>query len=101
MDFELITHVTAIDAGTARFIARRLMEVWQYYLPILGVAAEDFDITTTVQPIVLEPDHEDGPLNLILGGAIALSASDTDQPRDERPVGQGVDFDGVLGERYA
>lgn len=74
---EVIATISTVDPGTARFISRRLMDVWGYYLPLLGVAQEDFDITTTVQAVG-EPD-EPSPLGLtmILGGAAALSARNT------------------------
>jgi hypothetical protein len=57
---EVIATVQAADPGTARFVARRLMEVWQYYLPILGVSPQDFDVTTTVQPV---PELEDDSID--------------------------------------
>lgn len=97
---EVIATIHTADPGTARFIARRLMEVWAYYLPMLGMGPDDFDLTTTVTDLNLEPEDLEPGLAAILGGALELSASDTDQP-GRRTRSEGVDPDRDVGQQYA
>lgn len=71
---EITATIQAADPDTARFIARRLMQVWEYYLPFLGIQHGDYDITTTVTELTLEDDHDDTALTRLLeagGEAVA------------------------------
>lgn len=45
------------------------MEVWEYYLPLLGVAPADFEVSSVVQAVPeLEDDSIDAFRELLSGG---------------------------------
>lgn len=59
---EVIATIQTVDPGMARFVSRRLMEVWAYYLPLLGVSPEDFELNVVIQPV---PELEDDMVDTI------------------------------------